>query len=185
MVAVVRIALGQRVRFVGWKAPGAALQLRSGTIVAMNDTKITVQDDAMRATWTLPYAASEMPAGSRPSLQAASPKHRPGLPVTTSASATASVSRIATCRPGSAPSCASIRRPSASIATTSAGVCPSADSDTRRSRSPSRPPDGSGEVGRRSCCPIHLPFVVRVAAEARPIPPPRCTTARRQGRSAG
>jgi hypothetical protein len=77
MVAVVRIALGQRVRFVDWKAPGAALQLRSGTVVAMKDTQITVQDDATRATWTLPYAAIEIPAGSRPSPQAASPKAPP------------------------------------------------------------------------------------------------------------
>ncbi|MCK0506883.1 hypothetical protein [Aromatoleum anaerobium] len=56
--------LGQRVRFVDWKAPGVALQLRSATVVAMKDTQITVQDDATRATWTLPYAAIEIPAGS-------------------------------------------------------------------------------------------------------------------------
>ncbi len=69
--------LGQRVRFVDWKAPGAALQLRSGTVVAMKDTQITVQDDATRATWTLPYAAIEIPAGSRSSSQAASPEAPP------------------------------------------------------------------------------------------------------------
>jgi integrase len=57
--------LGQRVRFVDGKAPGAALQLRSGTVVAMKDTQLTVQDDATRATWTLPYAAIELPADSR------------------------------------------------------------------------------------------------------------------------
>lgn len=66
--------LGQRVRFVDWKAPGAALQLRSGTVVAMKDTQVTVQDDATRATWTLPYAAIEIPAGSRAAPSAPSPK---------------------------------------------------------------------------------------------------------------
>ncbi len=66
--------LGQRVRFVDWKAPGAALQLRSGTVVAMKDTQVTVQDDATRVTWTLPYAAIELPADSR----AASHKSLPG-----------------------------------------------------------------------------------------------------------
>ncbi|HQZ03150.1 MAG TPA: hypothetical protein PL024_13015 [Thauera sp.] len=57
--------LGQQVRFVDWKAPGAALQLRSGTVVAMKDTEVSVQDDATRAHWKLPYAAIEIPAGSR------------------------------------------------------------------------------------------------------------------------
>ena len=33
--------LGQHVRFVDVKAPGAALQLRSGTVVAMKDTQVT------------------------------------------------------------------------------------------------------------------------------------------------
>ncbi len=66
--------LGQRVRFVDGKAPGAALQLRSGTVVAMKDTQLTVQDDATRATWTLPYAAIELPAGRQAAPQAPTPK---------------------------------------------------------------------------------------------------------------
>lgn len=53
--------LGQRVRFLDWKAPGVALQLRSGIVVAMKGTQVTVQDDVTRATWTLPYAAIEVP----------------------------------------------------------------------------------------------------------------------------
>ncbi|WP_341648036.1 hypothetical protein [Thauera humireducens] len=71
--------LGQRVRFVDGKAPGAALQLRSGTVVAMKDTQVTVQDDATRASWTLPYAAIELPADSRaaPVVPTAKPAQRP------------------------------------------------------------------------------------------------------------
>ena len=71
--------LGQRVRLVDWKAPGAALQLRSGTVVAMKDTQVTVQDDATRVTWTLPYAAIELPADSRaaPQVPTAKPTQRP------------------------------------------------------------------------------------------------------------
>lgn len=69
--------LGRQVRFVNWKAPGYALQLRSGTVVAMKDTQVTVQDDATRATWTLPYAAIEIPADSRRAPQAPTPKPAP------------------------------------------------------------------------------------------------------------
>ncbi len=69
--------LGQRVRFVDWQAPDAALQLRSGTVVAMKDTQLRLQDDATRATWTLPYAAIELPADSRAMPQAPTPAQRP------------------------------------------------------------------------------------------------------------
>ena len=65
--------LGQRVRFVDRKAPGAALQLRSGTVVAMKDTQLAVQDDVTHAVWTLPYTAIEIPVAGRAS-QAPTPK---------------------------------------------------------------------------------------------------------------
>ena len=69
--------LGQHVRFVDVKAPGAALQLRSGTVVAMKDTQLSVQDDVTRATWTLPYAAVELPARKGTAAQAPTPKAAP------------------------------------------------------------------------------------------------------------
>lgn len=72
-----QLNLGQRVRFVDWKAPGAALQLRSGTVVAMKDAHATVKDDATRAAWTLPYAAIEPAAGSREAPQATTLKAAP------------------------------------------------------------------------------------------------------------
>ncbi len=74
-----RLHLGQRMRFVNGKAPGAPLQLRSRTVVAMKDTQVTVQDDATRATWTLPYAAIEFPADSRavPQVPTVKPAQRP------------------------------------------------------------------------------------------------------------
>lgn len=49
--------LGQSVRFLDW---GSA-QMRTGVIVAMKDTQVTIQDDAARQVWTLPYAAIEPP----------------------------------------------------------------------------------------------------------------------------
>jgi len=61
--ARLKLNVGQQVRFVDWKAPGAALRFRSGTVVAMKDTQIVVQDATTRTHWTLPYAAIEIPAG--------------------------------------------------------------------------------------------------------------------------
>lgn len=69
--------LGQRVRFVDCKAPGAELKLRSGTVVAMKDTQVSVQDEATHATWSLPYAAIELPPGSRAAAQAPAPREAP------------------------------------------------------------------------------------------------------------
>lgn len=69
-----QLNLGQRVRFVDRKAPGGSLQLRSGTVVAMKDTQVSVQDDATRATWTLPYAAIEVPSEGRAAPQVPPPK---------------------------------------------------------------------------------------------------------------
>lgn len=43
--------------------------MRSGTVVTMKDAEVTVQDDATRAHWKLPYAAIEIPAGSRATPQ--------------------------------------------------------------------------------------------------------------------
>jgi len=64
-----RLHLGQTVRFVDWRHPGGALQLRAGRIVAMKDTQATIQDEQTRQEWKLPYAAIEIPEGSVVSSQ--------------------------------------------------------------------------------------------------------------------
>lgn len=61
--ARLKLNVGQQIRFVDWKAPGAALKFRSGTVVSMKDTQVVVQDSTTRTHWTLPYAAIEIPAG--------------------------------------------------------------------------------------------------------------------------
>lgn len=59
--------LGQAVRFLDWQQAGAHMSLRTGRIVAMKDTQLTVQDERTRREWKLPYAAIEIPdAGSIP-----------------------------------------------------------------------------------------------------------------------
>ncbi|NLF54342.1 MAG: hypothetical protein GX576_08115 [Thauera phenolivorans] len=46
--------LGQRVRFVDWKAPGAALELRIGTIVRINQKTASVDCEDERG-WRVPF----------------------------------------------------------------------------------------------------------------------------------
>jgi hypothetical protein len=69
--------LGKRVRFVDFKAPGAALQLRSGTVIALKATQVTVQDDSTRDAWTLPYAAIEIAAEHHDMPEPRTPKAPP------------------------------------------------------------------------------------------------------------
>jgi len=54
--------LGQAVRFLDWRDG----QMREGTVVAMKDTQVTVQEQQIRRTWALPYTALEPP---RPSTE--------------------------------------------------------------------------------------------------------------------
>ena len=55
--------LGQTVRFLDWRDG----QMRSGKVVAMKDTQVTLHEEATRREWKLPYAAVEPPlATSQP-----------------------------------------------------------------------------------------------------------------------
>jgi hypothetical protein len=49
--------LGQAVRFLDWRDG----QMREGTVVAMKDTQVMVQEQQTRRTWALPYTALEPP----------------------------------------------------------------------------------------------------------------------------
>jgi hypothetical protein len=67
--------LGQTVRFLDYRDG----QMRSGKVVAMKDTQVTLHEEGTRREWKLPYAAIEPPAPaaaqSRP--QPATPPPRP------------------------------------------------------------------------------------------------------------
>ena len=54
--------LGQTVRFMDWRDG----QMRAGTFVAMKDTQLTIQEQATRSAWTVPYTAVEPPAPGAP-----------------------------------------------------------------------------------------------------------------------
>ncbi|MCK0508606.1 hypothetical protein [Aromatoleum anaerobium] len=66
--------LGQSVRFLDGQQAGAQMSLRTGQIIAMKDTQLTVQDERSRREWKLPYAAIEIPdTGSIPAQSAPEP----------------------------------------------------------------------------------------------------------------
>ncbi|MCR6480859.1 hypothetical protein NU688_32210 [Variovorax sp. ZS18.2.2] len=70
--------LGQIVRFIDWRDG----QMRSGKVVAMRDTQVTLHEDSTRREWKLPYAAIEPPNPASPvdttsASGAALPQHRP------------------------------------------------------------------------------------------------------------
>lgn len=50
--------LGQTVRFLDWRDG----QMRSGKVVALKDTQLTLHEEGTRREWKLPYAAIEPPA---------------------------------------------------------------------------------------------------------------------------
>ncbi len=50
------------VRFMDWRDA----QMRVGTIVAMKDTQLTIQEQGTRGAWTVPYTAVEPPAPGAP-----------------------------------------------------------------------------------------------------------------------
>jgi hypothetical protein len=56
----VNMHLGQTVRFLDWRDG----QMRSGKVVAMKDTQVTLHEDGTRREWKLPYAAIEPPSAS-------------------------------------------------------------------------------------------------------------------------
>ena len=59
--------LGQTVRFLDWRDG----QMRSGKVVAMKDTQLTLHEDGTRREWKLPYAAIEPPPPGAPKPPAA------------------------------------------------------------------------------------------------------------------
>jgi hypothetical protein len=68
--------LGQTVRFLDYRDG----QMRSGRVVALKDTQLTLHEDGTRREWKLPYAAIEPPAptAAQPQPQpAAAPAPRP------------------------------------------------------------------------------------------------------------
>jgi hypothetical protein len=61
--------LGQTVRFLDWRDG----QMRSGKVVQMRDTQVTIHEATTRREWKVPYAAIEPPpAGAAPAQPAPS-----------------------------------------------------------------------------------------------------------------
>ena len=60
----VNLHLGQTVRFLDWRDG----QMRSGKVVALRDTQLTLHEEGSRREWKLPYVAIEPPppTGSKP-----------------------------------------------------------------------------------------------------------------------
>lgn len=50
--------MGQTVRFMDWRDG----QMRTGKIIAMKDTQLTIHEDGTRSSWAVPYTAVEPPA---------------------------------------------------------------------------------------------------------------------------
>ncbi len=65
--------LGQAVRFLDWRDG----RMRDGTVVAMKDTQVTIQEQQTRRTWALPYTALEPP---QPSAQRSPEPESPPMP---------------------------------------------------------------------------------------------------------
>ena len=55
--------LGQTVRFMDWRDG----RMRTGKIIAMKDTQLTVHEEGTRSSWTVPYTAVEPPTPGSPS----------------------------------------------------------------------------------------------------------------------
>lgn len=66
--------LGQTVRFLDWRDG----QMRTGKVVAMKDTQLTIHEDGTRSSWAVPYAAVEPPAPGAP--KPAAPPEPPPAP---------------------------------------------------------------------------------------------------------
>lgn len=67
--------LGQTVRFLDWRDG----QMRSGKVVAMKDTQVTLHEEGTRREWKLPYAAVEPPLATPQSKAAAAPATPPPI----------------------------------------------------------------------------------------------------------
>jgi hypothetical protein len=64
--------LGQVVSFLDWRDG----QMRTGTVVTMKDTQVTIQEEHTRRAWTLPYTAVDPP---QPNAQRAAAPEPPPL----------------------------------------------------------------------------------------------------------
>jgi hypothetical protein len=65
----VNMHLGQTVRFLDWRDG----QMRSGKVVAMKDTQVTLHEDGTRREWKLPYTAIEPPPASAKPVEPLTP----------------------------------------------------------------------------------------------------------------
>ena len=54
--------MGQTVRFMDWRDG----RMRTGKIIAMKDTQLTVHEEGTRSSWTVPYTAVEPPTPGSP-----------------------------------------------------------------------------------------------------------------------
>ena len=54
--------MGQTVRFMDWRDS----RMRTGKIIAMKDTQLSVHEDGTHSSWTVPYTAVEPPAPGAP-----------------------------------------------------------------------------------------------------------------------
>jgi hypothetical protein len=63
--------MGQTVRFMDWRDG----RMRTGKVIAMKDTQLTVHEEGTRSSWTVPYTAVEPPApdAARPAAPAEPP----------------------------------------------------------------------------------------------------------------
>ena len=63
--------MGQTVRFMDWRDG----RMRTGKVIAMKDTQLTVHEEGTRSAWTVPYTAVEPPApgAARPAAPAEPP----------------------------------------------------------------------------------------------------------------
>ena len=70
----VNLHLGQTVRFLNWRDG----QMRSGKVVALRDTQLTLHEEGSRREWKLPYVAIEPPeTASKPAEPSAPQPPRP------------------------------------------------------------------------------------------------------------
>ena len=66
--------MGQTVRFMDWRDG----QMRTGKIIAMKDTQLTIHEDGARSSWAVPYTAVEPPAqGAHQAAHAPEPPPAP------------------------------------------------------------------------------------------------------------
>jgi hypothetical protein len=63
--------MGQTVRFMDWRDG----RMRTGKVIAMKETQLTVHEEGTRSSWTVPYTAVEPPApdAARPAAPAEPP----------------------------------------------------------------------------------------------------------------